>query len=930
MAQETPADVIEQLRQALPFSVPSWAVTTLLLLALLGALGSLASSWLPLVRLGARLFFRLIDRGDRRRARRRALFADHVESGLRRLAEREEWRDSRYAELEAELEVFTPARFLPFRRVARGLRRVPSLSEALRRSDERVLLLEGDPGAGKSVALRHLAQRMAAEAMRGPTERGTIPVYVDLKTFAPTHPPTSEDVREFVFASLNRARDRDVEQFLSEEFPRGLEQGTWLFLFDSFDEIPAVLGAADADEAIVAYADAIHAFLHASTRCRGVVASREFRGPGRAAWPMLRIVPLTERRKHDLIQRVDLPLSVERMLVYGLADADEAVRQLSDSPLFLSLLCEYARETGALPPNAHVVLESYVDHRLRRDVRPDGDVGPSVVREVAEELAFTMAVSGLSVVRSEAVDVIAARLGRPAADVRRAVDALVYTKLARAEDGRLTFAHRRMQEYFATCAVLRRPDRVDSRTLLTDGRWREVAVTLFQTQEPTRHAGLLAEAAALLPERSRQRWPPGVLYLLRLLADGLGRPGHGIAERVGDLLRVAWLDGVRYDRKWALEVVAAADRDTAAWLLKFGFASESEWLRQEAYRQVRRVPDVAGELAGQVRQTLLDLSVGGRLRRDFRSTLSRLGRLPNAGDFVPHLWRLRLAPYVHLLGVGGVGMVYRGGDGGWVLFAGTAGFFCFRAACASSSVRRTRPAVVRWMSRVVGDEVAAVVLGAAAGVGYLALAVALVGSLWVAPSVAGLVVGAVAVGCLAFASWSVRGSVTPRPGRKLLRGASVMPGPGRKLLLEVVPRPGWKLLLVAAVVGGAVAVDRFVPWSGAVVGGLLLVVPLVLSAAGFARGFREGVRVRRFLRDRDVEAVTSSEIGGLLLGLDTEGAVLRLLAVVSRRDAPLDAGWEELLSRVAASWTWSSAVLDEVHVLLDRALRRAALEFSLP
>src|SRR5205823_2039455 len=45
-----------------------------------------------------------------------------------------------------------------------------------------------------------------------------------------------------------------------------------------------------------------------------------------------------------------------------------------------------------------------------------------------------------------------------------------------------TFAHRRFQEYFATCVVLRDPSRVTAKQLLSDGRWRETAVVMCQTQ----------------------------------------------------------------------------------------------------------------------------------------------------------------------------------------------------------------------------------------------------------------------------------------------------------------------------------------------------------------------------------------------------------------------------------------------------------------
>jgi hypothetical protein len=61
-----------------------------------------------------------------------------------------------------------------------------------------------------------------------------------------------------------------------------------------------------------------------------------------------------------------------------------------------------------------------------------------------------------------------------------------------------TFAHRRFQEYFATAVVLREPDRIDARLLLTDARWRETAVVILQTQPPETIVSIFAEVHDLM------------------------------------------------------------------------------------------------------------------------------------------------------------------------------------------------------------------------------------------------------------------------------------------------------------------------------------------------------------------------------------------------------------------------------------------------
>ena len=165
---------------------------------------------------------------------------------------------------------------LPFlRSTRRGLRREQSLSKALELSDERLILLEGDPGSGKSIALRHVAEKLAKQSSKDKNIKSIIPLYVNLKKIErkPDSAISRELIESFVKQELNRINDRDIEQFLDEEFQNGLKEGTWLFLFDSFDELPEVLSSVEADATIRDYAQAIDDFLSGFNKCRGIIAS---------------------------------------------------------------------------------------------------------------------------------------------------------------------------------------------------------------------------------------------------------------------------------------------------------------------------------------------------------------------------------------------------------------------------------------------------------------------------------------------------------------------------------------------------------------------------------------------------------------------------------------------------------------------------------
>ncbi len=256
---------------------------------------------------------------EKRHIKRRQKFAEHIEYEIRRLGRDEDWNDDRFAELEAEVNANGRRRIrsiVPFlRRTRDGLRREKSLSRALAASIERIILIEGEPGSGKSVALRHVAQKMAKEARKIRSMRSIIPIYVNLKGLERTDGVAVDRnlIEDFVLKSLKRSNDRDVEEFLDDEFHTGMQEGTWFFLFDSFDELPEILSSTEADSKIKQYRDAIDDFLHGMNKCRGVIASRHYHSPARVGtysdFPRFLVLPLSEKcqvpENLDTITRVD-------------------------------------------------------------------------------------------------------------------------------------------------------------------------------------------------------------------------------------------------------------------------------------------------------------------------------------------------------------------------------------------------------------------------------------------------------------------------------------------------------------------------------------------------------------------------------------------------------------------------------------------------
>src|SRR5271165_481539 len=623
---------------------------------------------------------------DKRRVKLRRLFAAHIRDLLVRLNSREDWKDFRFTELEAEIEAEGTQKFsLPFLHLNPGqeaFRREPSLSTAMRKSRERLILLEGEPGSGKSVALRHLALHVTESAIRSRSKHSLVPIYVNLKGLE-RHRMQSVDralIEEFVLSTLRAANDRDIDEFLDAEFKIGMQEGSWLFLFDSFDELPDVLSSTEADDIIRNYADAIHDFLHGLNRCRGVIASRLFRGPGGGlGWPRFRIQPLSRERRIGLVKKVNLDPDAERDFLDWMDSAGSEFYLMLNNPMFLSLICNHVKSKQPPPSNAHAAFETYVQTRLTRDeerLKQRYGFDPAHLRKIAEKVAFCMAAEvrlGLTPSRRLLRDAMKRQSFGPDGRFETALDALEYMKLARSEQLEepcdspvFTFAHRRFQEYFTTCLILREPNRVSPQQLLTDARWREAAVVLFQTQPAETLTFHLTEIQRLLTEtvtiatavdqnsvKAGFPWPRGSLHLFGILQDGFGShlenlPSDARAQ-VANILEIVFMQGQRLDRKWALEVAGAAPIDCLSALIRSGFAGASQMVKDVAYRQTARLPQIPTDIAASIRETLVHMAMTGVLHRERYVTRAQLARLTMGRTFLQTFYLLGSIPPINAL-----------------------------------------------------------------------------------------------------------------------------------------------------------------------------------------------------------------------------------------------------------------------------------------
>jgi hypothetical protein len=637
---------------------------------------------------------------QRRQAELRRRFAEHIRARLNILNSRESWQDYRFTELEAEVEAEGQRKktfgLQMLTNTPTGLRRERSLTAALRHSDERLILIEGEPGSGKSVALRHVANLLVERAAKSRSQDSLIPIYLNLRELRRTKNQSIDRnlVESFVLRSLN-ANDRDVEEFLDGEFNKGMRNGTWIFLFDSFDELPDVLSSTEADATIRMYAEAIHEFLHGMNKCRGMIASRYFRGPTRLTWPRFRILALARERRVKLIHKIGLSVEVEQKLIAWTDSAGQDFYLLVKNPMFLGLVCNHVRKGYSLPESPHMIFEAYIQSRLAVDsnrLHERYGFEPAQVRLVAEQVAFSMAADpglGLSPSRDRLPSVMK-KFAFGDEHLDSALDALEYMKLVKSESGIqpgdapfISFSHRRFQEYFATCILLREPGHITPEQLLTDGRWREPVVVMCQTQPLeillplVRQVNMLLEQMVSVAVSQEQKvsaekqaskqqktfhsfeWPQGALHVCGILQDGFGSRLNDLPDELranaAALLAIASKSDNQADHKWALEVAGAVKPEIFLELIRKAFNSESSWLRNTAFLQTARLADIPHDIAWRIRDTLINMAKSGRLADEGLATRAHVSRLNKAQEFQASLrlleWAEPINGCIHLLGL---------------------------------------------------------------------------------------------------------------------------------------------------------------------------------------------------------------------------------------------------------------------------------------
>jgi predicted NACHT family NTPase len=284
-------------------------------------------------------------------------------------------------------------------------------------------------------------------------------------------------------------QDRIIYNFFKKHFDDLLREGNLFFIFDSFDEIPAVMDAPEEESVVHLYAKALDDFLHASHKSKGLVSSRPYRAPKVFMGQRLTIRPLSFDRVKKALERYLVEKRQLAREIWGLLLRDrEDLLRVIQTPFYLALLARYVENLGKLPNQQYELFEAFVVNRAESDEERLRSLSltPNTLLEAASRLAYEMTAApnvGLET-RLDQLPTLTTEWGNE--KLRSLMEALRFSKLGKIStetiDGHpiFSFVHRRFHEYFVARYLRQKPGMIPFRALLADNRWRETLVLLCE------------------------------------------------------------------------------------------------------------------------------------------------------------------------------------------------------------------------------------------------------------------------------------------------------------------------------------------------------------------------------------------------------------------------------------------------------------------
>lgn len=509
---------------------------------------------------------------------------------LDRIERESSWSSEFFVPLEAEVEI---------RQAAKISKKKKDLLSALKKEKKtKTFLVIGQPGSGKSVALRKLCRDLLDEV----DKTGKVPIYVNLKewssvTWSKENPPNRDDFHKFVLQNLKNQGDRFTDEFLGLYFDRMVESGRVFFIFDSFDEIPALLEAGNTDWILDEISLIIHKYLNGAHESRGVVATRPYKRPSNQLITdsTIQILPFSEERVAEAIGKYP---SVSKESIQELLTTRRELLPIAKNPFYCALIVNFLKDNNQLPQNRSDLFKSYIDKRLEQCANKIDEKGliQDDVLATCQEIANLMFDSegyGFEYPITELQEQIYIL---DEDEIKKVIEILVYSKIGRhsnSEKTLFTFAHKRFAEYFAVLSLLDSENKEILKDIHNDGKWRDVLVLLAELENEEKSHSIALYAWNKLADAHNEIAKTGKTYSLtaihglRFLRDAyLSR--KNVAGRLQHLSKYIWQQLTTADtileKKIALECVGLLDEKTISLTVTEAFRQNNSWLSETALK----------------------------------------------------------------------------------------------------------------------------------------------------------------------------------------------------------------------------------------------------------------------------------------------------------------------------------------------------------
>ncbi len=520
------------------------------------------------------------------------------------------WSDRTLTPLEAEVEIDTQ----------HGARTKihSNLTAAIRRDySSKSFLVVGDPGSGKSVSMRRLAREMYLETATS----GVVPIYINMREWVGPNEPNDLDLYKFIVQYITNFAGAFGTDFIIRYFMAMVGQGKWLFILDSFDEVPSVLDCDDGSDQLRNVSKAFDRFSNDLHQCKTVLASRPFRQPIGFRGRRITIRPFRESQVRRAMKTwlAGSPLNPAKVVKRLFSERPE-LAALVRNPFTADLIAKYIVQTnGQIPPNYVAIFDAHMDRilgALRQEQLNELGVSREDILVCAVKIAFHM-FRGSSAFEMD-VDELQIALADPKLSDK--VEAMRISRLARIGglvSKRFSFVHRRFAEFFAVRGLIESRQSPDLQSIPSDSRWRDALVVycgIAPNAAAYRIANFCWEVILKGPiplSQSPINQAKPTIHCLRFLKDAFRARPECLTPFQEDLtvIIIDCLASPQLLANWigaeCIPLIAAKNQASA---ITEAFRSNNKWIADTALRSCRHFSKIGIEENQSIRRYIESLS----------------------------------------------------------------------------------------------------------------------------------------------------------------------------------------------------------------------------------------------------------------------------------------------------------------------------------